>query len=501
MARKLGEQLISEGVLTREMLARALERQKATGQKLGECLVRLGLDETPVLRVLAQELKTRFVSTAKLAQAKIEPALIELVPVRLAEGFDFVPLRLDEAGVLYVAIAEPQRQRAIEEITRTVGVNRVLPFVAVRRSIRAAIRKHYYADAQAFEHMPDDDSCPHCGAPVAPNDFQCTRCELLLVRTPDDLQNRDNVSLVRALLSEPERHITSEVPVNPHMAKTRASAYVPDTANSKKIPIIIGGLAGVAEKPLHPFEAYVLSVVDGRSSISEISRATRLSEVELLAIFDSLGEREFTQLTEPEVKPAPAPRLGPEPRSNGSAAAAPAPRLGPEPRSSGFTAAIAAAPAPKLGPEPKSARLPAAAAPPPAPAAPKSEPPPPPVPTAPPMPEPARPRASNPGVAQPLMRSQEDGVIQRAVQLERSGRIEEAIEVLEAGISQLPKPAPLYNRLGMIVLNQRQDYSRATKLFQKAADLDPDNTTYMMNLYTVLSLKAEVTDPGKKKKR
>lgn len=117
------------------------------------------------------------------------------------------------------------------------------------------------------------------------------------------------------------------------------------------------------------------------------------------------------------------------------------------------------------------------------------------------MPEPARPRASNPGVAQPLMRSQEDGVIQRAVQLERSGRIEEAIEVLEAGISQLPKPAPLYNRLGMIVLNQRQDYSRATKLFQKAADLDPDNTTYMMNLYTVLSLKAEVTDPGKKKKR
>lgn len=444
MARKLGEQLVSEGVLTPELLARALERQKATGQKLGECLVRLGLDETPVLRLLAQELKTRFVSTAKLAQAKIEPWLIEKVPVRLAEGFDFVPLRLDEAGGLYVAIAEPQRQRAIEEITRTVGVNRVLPFVAVRRSIRAAIRKHYYADPQAFENMSDDDVCPHCGAPVAPNDFQCTRCELLLVRSPDDLQNRDNVSLVRALLSEPERKITAEVPVNPHMAKTRASAYVPDTAGSKQIPIIIGGLSSLTEKPLNPFEAYVLSVVDGRTSISDIARITQLSEVELLAIFDSLGERQFTQLTSPEVKPGPAP-------------ASASPRIQPPP------------------PEPMAPPVPDAA--------------------------PVKAASSSPGMAQPRVQSQEDSIIQRAVQLERSGRIEEAIEVLEAGISKLPKPAPLLNRLGMILLNQRQDYGRATKLFQKAADLDPDNSAYMMNLYTVLSLKADATHPGKKKKR
>jgi type IV pilus assembly protein PilB len=481
MGRKLGEQLISEGVLKPELLARALERQKATGLKLGECLVRLGLDETPVLRVLAQEFKTRFVSTAKLAQAKIEAALIEKVPVRLAEGFDFVPLRLDEAGVLYVAIAEPQRQRAIEEIARTVGVKRVLPFVAVRRSIRAAIRKHYYADAQAFEQMSDDDACPHCGATVSPNDFQCTRCELLLVRSPDELHNRDNVSLVRALISEPERQITAEVPVNPHMAKTRASAYVPDPATAKKVPIIIGELSGVLEKPLHPFEAYVLSVVDGRTSIADISRITQLSEVELLAIFDSLGERQFTQLSGPEVKPAAAPRLGPEPRSAGAAPAA------------------APAPAPRLGPEPKSTRSQAAATHPPSP--PRSQPPSPQVPTSPPVPEPAPGKAASPGVAQPHGRSQEDGIIQRAVQLERSGRIEEAIELLEAGISKLSKPAPLYNRLGMILLNQRQDYTRATKLFQKAADLEPDNSTYMMNLYTVLSLKADVTNPGKKKKR
>jgi type IV pilus assembly protein PilB len=448
MARKLGEQLVSEGVLTQEMLARALERQKATGQKLGECLVRLGLDETPVLRVLAQEFKTRFVSTAKLAQAKIEPALTERVPVRLAEGFDFMPLRLDDAGgVLYVAIAEPQRQRAIDEIIRTVGVKQVLPFVAVRRSIRAAIRKHYYADPQAFEQMADDDACPHCGAPISPDDFQCTRCELLLVRSPEDLQERDNVSLVRALLSEPERKLTGDVPPSPHHDKTRASTYVHDAANTKKIPTIIGGLRGFTEKPLNPFEAYVLSLVDGRTPNSDIARITGLAEVELHAIFESLCERQFTQLTSP-AKPAPA-------------------------------AASTSAPA--------------------------RTPPPPPVPSSPPVPAapPVKEASPSPGVAQPRARSLEptDGIIQRVVQLERSGRVEEAIELLETGISQLPKPAPLYNRLGMVLLNQRKDYTRATRLFQKAADLDPDNSTYMMNLYTVLSLKADATNAGKKKKR
>ncbi|RYZ31495.1 MAG: general secretion pathway protein GspE, partial [Myxococcaceae bacterium] len=114
MTRKLGEQLVLAGVLTPELLSRALARQQETGQKLGECLVRLGVDETPVLRLLAQELKTRFVSTEKLAQAKVDPGLLERVPVRLAEGFDFMPLRLVQ-DVLYVAISEPQRARALEE--------------------------------------------------------------------------------------------------------------------------------------------------------------------------------------------------------------------------------------------------------------------------------------------------------------------------------------------------------------------------------------------------
>jgi type IV pilus assembly protein PilB len=458
MARKIGEQLVSDGVVTPEMLERALERQKATGQKLGECLVRLGLDETPVLRVLAQELKTRFVSTVKLAQTQVDPGLLERVPVRLAEGFDFLPVRLDEAAqVLYVVMAEPQRHRAIEEIARTVGVAKVQPFIAVRRSIRAAIRKHYYSDAQAFEHMSDDDTCPHCGAPCSPDDFQCARCELLLVRHPDDLPERDNVSLVRALITVPDRKPVQGVPLSPQQEKTRAYKYAPDAPIPTMIPSITSGL-DIAMRPLNPFEAYILSFVDGRTTLKDLALVTNLSAIELRAVFESLSERGIIRVEKVDEKKAEEKKV--EARR------------------------------PTTAPEAKAAK----------PGPPVQETPPTPMPKAAPR-EPQPPVASTAGQPAAHGDPEADSILQRVVYLERNGKMEEAIELLEQGISQLRSPAPLYNRLGLILLNQRRDYAKSAKLFQKAADLDPDNSIYMMNLYSVLSLRAEATNAGKKPKR
>ncbi len=455
MTRKLGEQLVLDGVLTPELLSRALARQQETGLKLGECLVRLGVDETPVLRLLAQELKTRFVSTEKLAQAKVDPALLERVPVRLAEGFDFMPLRLAQ-DALYVAISEPQRQRAIDEITRTVGVAQVLPFVAVRRSIRAAIRKHYYADAHAFEHPPEDLACPHCGASCKPGDFQCARCELLLVRSVDDLPPRDNVSLVRALLTKPEQTGARGVPRPPQQEATRVVAFQAQ-ATAKKgppvRPVIVAGL-DLVNQPLSPFEAYVLSFVDGRTALSDMALITQVTELELRAVFESLSERGVTKLV-------------------GTLASA--------------DVSFSGDGTPVFGQKPKAA-APAGARPPPAPsvtlgAALTAKPP------------------TVPPASPPKGEDTREEVLQRVVRLEQAGKLAEALDLLERSIGLLPKPAPLYNRMGMILLNHQRDYERASAFFQKASDLEPENSVYTMNLYSVLALTAEATNAGQKKPR
>lgn len=467
MARKLGEQLVLDGVLTPELLSRALARQQETGQKLGECLVRLGVDETPVLRVLAQELKTRFVSTEKLAQAKVEPVVLERVPVRLAEGFDFVPLRLAQ-DTLYVAIAEPQRQRALEEIARTVGVAQVLPFIAVRRSIRAAIRKHYYADTQAFEHPPDDQTCPHCGASSRPGDFQCARCELLLVRGVDDLPPRDNVSLVRALLTKPEQTAARGVPRPSREEATRVVSFQAQAQAKTKgpavRPVIAAGL-DIVNRPLSPFEAYLLSFVDGRTSLEEMALIAQVTELELRAIFESLSERGVTKLVG-TLASAQAPVAKP-PDEATPAPPAPAPARATAPKAPA-TRAPAAMPAVTPEAEP-AARLP-----------------------------PARAATAS---ALPRAEDSNEQVLQRVVKLEKEGRMAEALDLLDRSIGLLPTPAPLYNRMGMILLNHHHDYERATALFQKAADLEPENGVYTMNLYSVMCLTAEATNAGQQKPR
>ncbi|NOK11766.1 general secretion pathway protein GspE [Corallococcus exercitus] len=485
MTRKLGEQLVLDGVLTPELLSRALARQQETGLKLGECLVRLGVDETPVLRLLAQELKTRFVSTEKLAQAKVDAGLLERVPVRLAEGFDFMPLRLAQ-DVLYVAISEPQRQRALEEIAKTVGVAQVLPFVAVRRSIRAAIRKHYYADANAFEHPPEDLVCPHCGASCKPGDFQCARCELLLVRSVEDLPPQDNVSLVRALLTKPEQTGARGVPRPPREEATRVVSFQAQAAAKTKgppvRPVIVAGL-DLVNQPLSPFEAYVLSFVDGRTALSDMALITQVTELELRAVFESLSERGVTKLvgtlasvdasfTGDGVPAFVRPKASASGETSFSGDGTPVFGRG-EPRSS---------PGAKAGAAPAGARSP-------------------------PMPAvtlgaalTAKPPAVSSASA-PRKEDAQEEVLQRVVRLEQAGKLAEALDLLERSIGLLPKPAPLYNRMGMILLNHQRDYERASAFFQKASDLEPENSVYTMNLYSVLALTAEATNAGQKKPR
>ncbi|MHB8876507.1 MAG: tetratricopeptide repeat protein, partial [Myxococcaceae bacterium] len=60
------------------------------------------------------------------------------------------------------------------------------------------------------------------------------------------------------------------------------------------------------------------------------------------------------------------------------------------------------------------------------------------------------------------------------------------------------KPGPLYNKLAVIVLNQRHDYARAEELLKKALEQEPDNAVYQQNLFKVVGLaaSAEKKEPG-----
>lgn len=155
MAKRLGERLIEAGLVSAEAVEQALSHQKITSHRLGDCLVELGLiQEGALLRFLATEFKTRFVSAEKLAQAKIAQEVLDKVPVRMAEKQDFLPIAFDaERRVLSIVMAEPQNEALVKEIAIVTDMAEVFAYVGVRSAIQAGIKKHYYGDPTAFASM------------------------------------------------------------------------------------------------------------------------------------------------------------------------------------------------------------------------------------------------------------------------------------------------------------------------------------------------------------
>ena len=62
--------------------------------------------------------------------------------------------------------------------------------------------------------------------------------------------------------------------------------------------------------------------------------------------------------------------------------------------------------------------------------------------------------------------------------------------MLRTAISRAPNPAPLYNRLALVILNQRKDARQAEELIQKAIELEPENPVFKANLVKVLGYAA-----------
>lgn len=152
MGKRIGERLLEAGLVTPQSIEKALGQQSITGHRLGDCLVELGLmQELSLLRFLAEELKTRFVSSEKLAKAKIPQEVLDKVPVRVAEAQVLLPVAIDlEQNALSIVMAEPQNLDVLHEISLLAKMKQIYAYVGLRASILAGIKKHYYGDPTAF---------------------------------------------------------------------------------------------------------------------------------------------------------------------------------------------------------------------------------------------------------------------------------------------------------------------------------------------------------------
>jgi hypothetical protein len=90
--------------------------------------------------------------------------------------------------------------------------------------------------------------------------------------------------------------------------------------------------------------------------------------------------------------------------------------------------------------------------------------------------------------------------LQRVVRLEREGQVDRAIELLKRGLARASAPAPLYNKLALILVSQRKDFLQASELLERAVALEPHNAVFQQNLLKVLGMAASLSEDLRGKK-
>lgn len=141
------------------------------------------------------------------------------------------------------------------------------------------------------------DKCPSCFQPIAPTDFLCPNCELIL--DPSQLPEKPltEVSVVRRMLEAPQRSaVTAAVPdkkkdfkrkPGAEDAPTRKLDLGPELAG---VPIVVASLTKLSSS-LTELEAWLVSLIDGQSDAQSLAERASMREFELRVILRTLNEK------------------------------------------------------------------------------------------------------------------------------------------------------------------------------------------------------------------
>ncbi len=253
---RLGDTLISLGLITDEQLKYALNKQKTSGGKrLGEILVE---ENIITQQQLIDVLKTKFgVESIDLRSIKLDPSIVKLLPENLARRHKAVPIKISD-GKLIVAMSDPLDRPALAEI----GMITQKPTQAVLVSpsdIKYAIDV-VFSDTNANKAADEYMRIQSSGADFDDNNL--------------DINSAPIVKLVTSLIESGVRMKASDIHIEPEVDKMRVRMRIdgvlyetlsisnkPHNAIVSRIKIMAN--MNISEKRI-PQDGRILTEVDGR---------------------------------------------------------------------------------------------------------------------------------------------------------------------------------------------------------------------------------------------
>lgn len=136
---KLGDTLLEEGLITKEQLDLALQRQSESYDKLGNILIDMDfVSESNILTKLSAQLHIDYIDIFGI---EIDYKLFKNYNHKLFQQLELLPFKETDNEV-YVVIADPLNEEAISSIEREAGFKEVRLFLSSRNDILHIIKRY-----------------------------------------------------------------------------------------------------------------------------------------------------------------------------------------------------------------------------------------------------------------------------------------------------------------------------------------------------------------------
>lgn len=204
---RLGDLLISQGIITEEQLQKGLEIQKSKGCKLGEALVEGNIvSEETIVKTLGEQLHLSYVD---LTNVKIEDEVLNLVPSALLKKHMMIPFEYaaDNPNVIRVAMVDPLDIEAADDVNIVTNLQ-VETVITTRRSLNMALDK-YFGQKEVFSAV--DEYAKEKEAKVEESE------ELY----NEDVNSSPIVQLVKSMIEQAVRQRASDIHIEPMEKQVR----------------------------------------------------------------------------------------------------------------------------------------------------------------------------------------------------------------------------------------------------------------------------------------
>jgi type IV pilus assembly protein PilB len=200
--KRLGDILVSAGLITKDQLDAALAYGKKEHARVGDSLIKTGaIDEAQLIEALKMQLGIEFVD---LSKARISPEMAMVIPKGVAQKYSVVPVHTTPDSV-YLAMSDPMNFVAQEEVKR-LSRKKVVPMIATQAAVDRAIMALYGNEgaAKAIEDMRREG--------VVAETEQKFSSEIL---SEDDVSSAPTIRLVNSIIERAATELASDIHIEP----------------------------------------------------------------------------------------------------------------------------------------------------------------------------------------------------------------------------------------------------------------------------------------------